>query len=56
MPNKKDSNWNTEKFRKWELTNLGISVNPDYTGKDILDFKQGGQHLHTKFKIRNLNR
>jgi len=54
MPNKKDSNWNTDKYRRWELTNLGISVNPDYTGNDPFDFKIGGQHFKTK--VRQLNR
>jgi hypothetical protein len=56
MPNKKDSNWNTDKYRRWELENLGLSVNPDYTGADPFG-KPKSQHLHTKFKMaRTINR
>jgi len=45
------SNWNTYKFRKWDLENTGISVNPDYNDKDLLGFKKGSQHFHTRFKM-----
>jgi len=49
MTNKK--NWNTENFRRWENENLGISIPPDYTGKDIINVKPKSQHLHTKLKV-----
>lgn len=49
MSNKK--NWNTENFRRWENENLGISIPPDYTGKDIINVKPKSQHLHTKLKV-----
>ena len=51
MPNKKDFNWNTEKFRRFDANNFGLSIDPSYTGKDPFDFKAGSQHLHTKFKM-----
>lgn len=55
MPNKKtNTNFNTPEYRRWEQTNYNISVNPDYKGNDIFDFKIGGQHFKTK--IRGLNR
>ena len=50
MSNKK--NWNTENFRRWEVENLGISIPPDYNGKDIINVKAKSQHLHTKFKMK----
>ena len=36
------------KFLNWELNNLGISVNPDYTGKDLTDVKPHSLHLKGK--------
>jgi len=56
MPNKKDSNWNTDKLRRFDLENYGLSIDPSYTGADVVNIKAKSQHLHTKFKIRNLNR
>ena len=49
MPNK--NNWNTDKYRRWEASNFGLSIDPSYNGNDPFDFKKGGQHLHTKFKM-----
>jgi len=51
MPNKKDTNWNNLSYRKFENENYGLNVDASYTGKDPFDFKIGGQHLHTKFKM-----
>lgn len=51
MPNKKDTNFNTYKYRKFENENYGLSIDPSYNGKDPFDFKIGGQHLRTKFKM-----
>ena len=48
---KKDTTWNNPKFRRWENENLGISIPPDYTGKDIINIKAKSQHLHTKLKV-----
>ena len=56
MPNKKDKNFNTEKLRRFDFNNFGLSIDPSYTGEDVVNIKAGSQHLHTKFKIRNLNR
>lgn len=53
MPNK-SNNWNTEKFRRFDATNFGLSIDPSYSGADPYDFKIGGQHFKTK--VRQLNR
>jgi hypothetical protein len=55
MP-KKDTNWNTPQYRRFDLENYGLSIDPSYTGADVVNIKAKSQHLHTKFKIRNLNR
>lgn len=57
MPNK-SNNWNTEKFRRFDATNFGLSIDPSYSGDDPFDFKAGSQHLQTKFKLmkRTINR
>lgn len=51
MPNKKDTNWNNPNLRRFDATNYGLNIDASYTGKDPFDFKKGGQHLHTKFKM-----
>lgn len=50
MHNKK--NWNTDKYHRWEFNNLGISIDPSYTGKDPFNFKAGSKNLHTKLKMK----
>jgi len=55
MP-KKDTKWNTYTFRRFEADHFGLSIDPSYTGKDVVNIKAGSQHFHKKFKIRNLNR
>ena len=49
MP-KKDTNWNTPEYRRWEQTNYNLSIDPRYTGADPFG-KPKSQHLHTKFKM-----
>ena len=51
MPNKKDINWNTEKLRRFDFNNFGLSIDPLYDGKDPFAFKAGSQHLHTKLSF-----
>jgi len=53
MPNKKDSNWNTYNFRRFEADHFGLSIDPLYTGKDPFGFKAGGHHTHTKIGMSN---
>ena len=55
MP-KKETNWNTYTLRRFDADNFGLSIDPSYTGKDVVNIEAKSQHLHTKFKIRNLNR
>ena len=52
----KNTNWNTPNLRRFDLINFGLSIDPSYTGADVVNIKAKSQHLHTKFKIRNLNR
>ena len=49
----KNNKWNTQQFRAWEQTNFGLSIDPNYTGKDLLGFKPKSQHLHTKLPVFN---
>jgi len=39
------------KERRFDFDRYGMSIAPDYTGQDLLGFKKGSQHLHTKFKM-----
>lgn len=48
---KKDTTWNTEKFRRFDASNFGLSIDPSYNGKDIVNIKAKSQHLHTKLKV-----
>lgn len=47
----KSKDWNTEKYRRWEQTNYGLSIDPSYTGKDIVNIKAKSQHFHTKLPV-----
>jgi len=49
MP-KKNTNWNTPDYRRFEFNNYGLSVDPTYTGADPFG-KPKSQHLNTKFKM-----
>lgn len=49
----KNINWNTEKYRSWALNNYGLSIDPSYTGKDVVNIKAKSQHSHTKLQVFN---
>lgn len=49
----KKNKWNTPDFRRFELNNFGLSIDPSYTGKDPFGFKAGGHHTHTKIGLNN---
>ena len=53
MP-KKDTNFNTEKLRRFDFNNFGLSIDPSYTGEDVVNIKAKSQHFKTK--VRQLNR
>ena len=50
MP-KKDTNWNTAKLRTFDLQNYNLSIDPSYTGKDVVNIKAKSQHFHTKLPV-----
>ena len=45
------SNWNTDKYRKWEVSNFNMSIDPSYTGKDVVNIKAKSQHFNTKLPV-----
>jgi len=47
----KNTNWNTPEYRRWEQTNFGLSIDPSYTGADVVNIKAKSQHLHTKLPV-----
>jgi hypothetical protein len=47
----KSKDWNTDKYRKWEISNFNMSIDPSYTGKDVVNIKAKSQHFHTKLPV-----
>jgi len=47
----KSKDWNTEKYRRWEISNYNMSIDPSYTGKDVVNIKAKSQHFHTKLPV-----
>ena len=50
MP-KKGSNFNTEKLRRFEVSNFNMSIDPTYSGVDVVNIKPKSQHFHTKLPV-----
>jgi hypothetical protein len=47
----KSKDWNTEKYRRWEISNYNMSIDPSYTGKDVVNIKAKSQHFHTNLPV-----
>jgi hypothetical protein len=44
---------NSRKYRQFESTEFGINIPPDYSDKDLFDFKQGSKHSKVKIGFTN---
>ena len=47
----KSKDWNSEKYRRWEVINYNMSIDPSYTGEDVVNIKAKSQHFHTKLPV-----
>ena len=45
----------SRQYRQFESTNFGINIPPDYTDKDLFDFKPASKHSKVKIGLTTNN-
>ena len=49
-------NWNTKALREFDLFNYNLSIDPSYTGADVVNIKPASKHTKVKIGFNSNNR